>query len=113
MLPKQHRLRRAVDFRTVLRSGRRVRVRYFQMHLLGGTGRPARLGLVVGGKVGNSVQRHRISRQVREGVRPALADFAGHDLVIRALPGAAGLTNVEIRSQIAALVAAGRVSHES
>lgn len=47
------------------------------------------MGLIVGKKVGNSVQRHRISRVVRHGLAGSLSELpAGTIVVIRALPGA-------------------------
>ena len=39
------------------------------------TARPARAGLVVSGKVGNSVVRHRVSRRLRAQLRPLLAEL--------------------------------------
>jgi ribonuclease P protein component len=51
---------------------------------------PARVGFVVGRAVGNSVIRHRTSRQLRHLVRDRLDRLpAGSLLVIRALPPAA------------------------
>lgn len=48
------------------------------------------MGLIVGKKVGNSVQRHRVSRVLRHGIADSLAELpAGTVVVIRALAGAA------------------------
>jgi ribonuclease P protein component len=50
---------------------------------------PARLGLIVSGKVGNSVVRNRIKRSIREVFRSSLAlapQLAGRDLVVIARP---------------------------
>jgi ribonuclease P protein component len=52
-------------------------------------GKQARLGLVVSGKVGNSVVRNRIKRSVREVFRNELAQspsLSGRDLVVIARP---------------------------
>lgn len=50
-----------------------------------------RAGFVVGKQVGNSVARHRVSRQLRHLLAPVLATCEpGTDIVIRALPGALG-----------------------
>lgn len=47
-----------------------------------------KVGLVVGKSVGNAVQRHRVSRQLRHASRDLLPDLtAGERIVIRALPG--------------------------
>ncbi len=48
-----------------------------------------RAGFVVGKVVGNSVQRHRVVRQLRHLTAAQLSALpAGTDLVVRALPGA-------------------------
>lgn len=47
-----------------------------------------KVGLVVGKSVGNAVQRHRVSRQLRHASRDVLPELrCGELLVIRALPG--------------------------
>jgi ribonuclease P protein component len=86
----------------VLSRGRRAKSRNLAVHVLradpadpGPAGpavatRPARAGLVVSGKVGNSVVRHRVSRRLRAQLRPLLAELpAGTDVVVRAFPSTA------------------------
>jgi ribonuclease P protein component len=62
--------------------------------------RPPRLGLVVGRKVGNAVQRNRIKRVCRECFRlwPDLLP-PGVDLVVIARPGAQELDLASVRSE--------------
>jgi ribonuclease P protein component len=51
----------------------------------------ARVALSIGRNVGGSVERHRLARQLREAARSVAAGaVAGVDIVIRALPSAAG-----------------------
>jgi ribonuclease P protein component len=55
--------------------------------------RPARLGLVVSGKVGNSVVRNRVKRGVREVFRTELSglpQLSGRNLVVIARPSLVG-----------------------
>jgi ribonuclease P protein component len=55
--------------------------------------RPARLGLVVSGKVGNSVARNRVKRGVREVFRSELSSvpqLIGRNLVVIARPSLVG-----------------------
>jgi ribonuclease P protein component len=60
-------------------------------------GRPARAGFVVSSAVGNSVVRHRVSRRLREQVRPLLTGLpAGTDVVVRAFPAAATATSAQL-----------------
>lgn len=70
---------------------------------------PTRLGLSVGKSVGNSVVRHAVSRKLRHVSAPHLAALpAGTQLVIRALPTAAGASS----AQLAADVSAGLIELE-
>jgi ribonuclease P protein component len=90
--PKALRLRRRPQFLTVQRDG----VRRHTPHLVvirreGETGAP-RLGITVSARVGNSVERNRIKRLLREVFRHRRADLAPFDLVVIAKPGAGELT---------------------
>lgn len=53
------------------------------------------------GKIGGSVVRHRLTRQLRPLVRERLGDLpAGTDLVIRALPAAVGSATPDLGSDL-------------
>lgn len=103
MLPAGHRLRRSSDFRSTTRSGLRAGRSALVVHVTVGLGAdPARVGFTVGKSVGNSVVRHRVTRRLREAVRPLLPDLpAGSRVVVRALPEAAGASVIDLREQIA------------
>lgn len=109
MLPVAARLRAAADFAATVRRGRRGSSPTLVVHLLR-TAAPsgARAGFVVSKKVGNAVIRHRITRRLRPLVRARLADLpAGADLVVRALPAAAGAASHQLARDLdRALVAA-------
>ena len=131
MLPKQMRLTKPAEFTAVLKSGRRVSTKYFAVHVLSAgspapdtdgalqpdhplsAGRPARSGFVVSSKVGNSVVRHRVTRRLREQVRPLLMVLGPEtDVVVRAFPAAAGASSAQIAADLrAALTRAGRRPH--
>lgn len=91
MLPAPNRLRRSADFSAAVRQGARAGRPNLVIHcLLRHAQEPPRVGLTVGSAVGNSVVRHRVSRQLRALVQPLLASMPiGTHLVVRALPGAA------------------------
>jgi ribonuclease P protein component len=107
VLPAQARLRRRPEFTAVVRSGRRAGRPTLVLHYLperaadtirpvartGGPPDPAagpRAGFVVGRSVGNSVCRHRVTRQLRHLVRAELHRLPPTaDLVVRARPEAA------------------------
>jgi ribonuclease P protein component len=117
------RLTKPAEFAAVFKSGRRAGTRHLAVHLLvsdsglsgvagpaisgtiqaGSTlhGQPARAGFVVSSKVGNSVVRHRVTRRLREQVRPLLADLApGTHLVVRALPPAAAAASADLAGDL-------------
>ncbi len=68
-----------------------------------------RVGLVVGKAVGNAVVRNRVKRQLRHLVRDHLTHLpASSDLVIRALPPAAGMASTELGAELDPLSPEGR-----
>ncbi len=114
MLPRPLRVTKPAEHRLVVRTGRRGAAPTLTVHLLEKTARspersdrspagpglplraaagPARAGLVVGKTVGNSVQRHRVSRRLRHLLADRLRKLpAGTLVVVRARPGAAAAT---------------------
>nr|WP_204264339.1 ribonuclease P protein component [Geodermatophilus normandii] len=122
-MPAQARLRRRPEFTAVVRSGRRAGRPTMVLHFLpvrppastaGGLGVPAdgrsggpaagsRAGFVVGKAVGNSVVRHRVTRQLRAVVREELGRLPDTaDLVVRARPEAASATTAQLRRDLTA-----------
>jgi ribonuclease P protein component len=106
VLPAAARVRRSEDFTAVLGSGRRAGAGALVVHLLEPTPPRAstvatRAGFVVGRGVGNAVLRNRTRRRLRHLVRGRLASLpAGSTLVVRALPGSAGLRSDELSRQL-------------
>ncbi|MEU4674495.1 ribonuclease P protein component [Amycolatopsis sp. NPDC023774] len=106
MLPAAARLRRSEDFRVVLRRGSRAGRRRLVVHAL--TTDPsaaapdaARAGFVVSKAVGNSVVRHRVTRQLRHLVSARLGTLPpGSSLVVRALPPAASASSAELGADL-------------
>jgi ribonuclease P protein component len=108
MLAADHRLRDSRAFRQTVRSGRRAGGAALVVHLLElpGAGErgvaPARVGLVVGRAVGNAVVRNRVKRRLRQIVRDNLTILpTSSELVVRALPPAAGLSSAELGAELA------------
>ncbi|HJE90179.1 MAG TPA: ribonuclease P protein component [Dietzia timorensis] len=106
MLPQPHRLRMAADFRAVMRFGVRagrasvvVHARAFPPSVDRTTG--PRFGLVVSKAVGNSVQRHRMSRRLRHICADLLLpEYEDIDFVVRALPPALAADHPRLRSEV-------------
>ena len=87
MLPNSARIKSSSDFARATKSGRRVTSDSLIGYLYSSKSNdPAKLGLIVGKTVGNSVVRHRIARQIRHAVREDLNSLPNGTLfVVRAM----------------------------
>ena len=89
MLPKINRLTSSKDFQNVTKTGVRV---YSDVAVIYALANPtsqknSEVGLIVSKVVGNSVVRHKVSRQLRNIVNETLETIPGNiQIVIRALP---------------------------
>jgi ribonuclease P protein component len=99
VLPAAQRLRRRGEFAAAVRGGRRAARGVLVVHLMLAESeddsqparRDVRAGFVVPKAVGGAVQRNRVKRRLRHLVRDRLGQLPpGTDIVVRALPGAAG-----------------------
>ena len=104
MLPRNARLTSPSDFARTTKSGIRATTENFVGYLYiqpAGNNSP-RAGLIVGKSAGNSVQRHRISRQLRHAIAPVLTELPNNSLfVIRALKGA---STSDLQNEVAQMV---------
>jgi ribonuclease P protein component len=102
VLPAQHRLTRGADLRRVARSGRRSGSDTLVVHLVRQHSVVVpRIGFVVSRAVGGSVIRHRVQRRLRHLCRERLEVLPpGTELVVRALPAAAGATYQELGADL-------------
>lgn len=64
--PKTNRLLKRDLFRRVYEQGRKFQAKYFTAFVLAGSGDRPRIGITVTRKIGNSVERNRARRLVRE-----------------------------------------------
>lgn len=87
MLPNSARIKSSSDFARATKSGRRFTSDSLIGYLYSSNSNdPAKLGLIVGKSVGNSVVRHRIARQIRHAVREELNNLPNGTLfVVRAM----------------------------
>ena len=102
MLPVRRRIRRAEEFRAVLRGGIRAASPTLVVHVMAtDPGTDARAGFIVGRSVGGSVVRHRVTRQLRHLMATQLDHLApGTDVVIRALPRSAETSSREMSAEL-------------
>ncbi|MCX8564513.1 ribonuclease P protein component [Mycolicibacterium mucogenicum] len=110
MLPARNRMTRSTDFRVTVSRGVRSAQRDLVVHALAprvlgsadsNTEDAPKVGLVVGKSVGNAVQRHRVSRQLRHASRDLLPELRdGELLVIRALPGSREAATATLQDEL-------------
>ena len=84
-----------------MRFGKKYSSRLLVLHVAKDPSSPSRCAFAVGKNVGNSVVRHRITRQLRHIMVNRLAQFPpGSQVVVRALPGTALATSAELAENI-------------
>ncbi|MDQ3055987.1 MAG: ribonuclease P protein component [Actinomycetota bacterium] len=100
MLPASVRLRRRVVFDAVVRRGQRCGHGPLAVHVQ--VGMPCTsVGFIVSRAVGNSVTRHRVTRQLRHLMRERYRSLpAGTGVVVRALPAAAGRSTADLGNSL-------------
>jgi ribonuclease P protein component len=88
MLPTSARLRKSPEIAKALKSGKRYPAKFLVFHIAPGQTPETRFAFAVGKNVGNSVTRHKVTRQLRHLVMANFGKFpAGSNIVVRALPG--------------------------
>jgi ribonuclease P protein component len=101
MLPASARLRKSSEISAVMKSGTRFSAKLVVLHVALGTSGQSKVAFVVGKNVGNSVIRHRVTRQLRHIVSPVLSKFPiGSHVVVRALPAAATATFTQLTENL-------------
>jgi len=95
-------MRRSADFAVTVRDGARAGRETLVVHLVAdadGAGR-SRVGFVVPRSVGGAVVRNRVRRRLRALVTVRLDRLGGADLVVRALPSAAGASSARLATDL-------------
>jgi ribonuclease P protein component len=95
------RLHRPAEFKRAYAQGRRFANGQFTMHACANGAAAPRLGLSIAARVaGNSVQRNRIKRQVRESFRHQQQGLGGFDIVVGVRSGVRGIGKAELRRSV-------------
>jgi ribonuclease P protein component len=98
MLSADARLRKSTEISLVLRGGRRFASQLLVLHVAPGRSTHTRFAFAVGKNVGNSVVRHRLTRQLRHLAKDSASHFpVPTDVVVRALPGTSSASFTELR----------------
>jgi ribonuclease P protein component len=72
-----------------MKSGTRFSAKLVVIHVAQTSSENTKVAFAVGKNVGNSVVRHKVTRQLRHAITPLINNFpAGSHVVVRALPGA-------------------------
>ncbi|QAY59704.1 ribonuclease P protein component [Microbacterium protaetiae] len=92
MLARPNRLTRGADYKAVVRRGVKCAGPHTVMYVVSsGEDRAARFGFIVSKRVGTAVTRNTVRRRLKAVCAQALPQVrVGADVVIRALPSAAG-----------------------
>ncbi|MBR6230191.1 MAG: ribonuclease P protein component [Eubacterium sp.] len=107
------RLGNNTEFQKVYRGGKSRANRYLVMYVLKDQPGPSRYGFSVSKKVGNSVQRHRVTRLLRESVRFHDSNVtSGNRVVIIARPEILGKELNEVSRSVEHLLRAHRIWRE-
>ena len=89
MLVAEYRLRKSAAIATAMKRGKRCTSEHLVVHVQTEAASHTRFAFAVGKNVGNSVVRHRVTRQLRHIVASQVDSFPqGAHVVVRALPSA-------------------------
>jgi len=98
------------EFKKVYHDGRSRANRDLVMYVVKGNSGPSRYGFSVSKKVGNSVQRHRVTRLLREAVRRYDASITtGNRIIVIARPTVEGKSLNEICDALVSLYRSHRI----
>jgi ribonuclease P protein component len=112
--PKTARLRKRAEFLNLSRVGSKDQSANFVVISKSNEQDETRLGITVSGKVGNSVVRNRIKRQVRECFRRCRGALPrGVDFLVIARKGAAVLTGNAVADELEHVLTQRRNRHKS
>ena len=113
-LKRTERIKKSAEFIIIYRKGARKESRHFKVAILGNNLPWSRLGITVGKKIGNSVQRNHVKRRIREYFRLHKVLLpSSSDIVFTAKQGAGQLPYAGIASEIDRLFDADAQEPES
>ena len=105
MLAKANRIVSAIDYRRLVRSGRKARGSLVLAYgSRSASDAPLRMGVIVARSVGNAVVRNRVRRRVKAVGWSLAHDVHGLDVVLRATPRAAEAEFAAIETEVRRVV---------
>jgi len=102
VLARGNRITRGADYKAVVRGGARCAAAHTVTYVVStGTNRSPRFGFIVSKQVGSAVVRNTVRRRLKAVCAQALPELRdGSDIVIRALPSAAGSDFSQLRDEV-------------
>jgi len=99
---KSSRLLKSHEYETVFQGGEKDVSRHFVIFAMDSAKARRRMGLVVSKKVGNSVERNRIKRKLREQFRllAGPSSEVARDYIVVARPGSKNASSPEVKQQL-------------
>ena len=106
MLPAHNRMTRSADFSHTVKHGVRAPQPDLVVHAYSApSGSAPQIGLIVAKSVGNSVDRHRVSRRLRHVARSLMTELNPADrIVVRALPSSRDALSSRLQTQLHAAI---------
>lgn len=105
MLPAALRLGKSPKITATLKYGRRIASQNFVLHVVSTSASESKFAFAVSKKVGNSVVRHKITRQLREIVTKNLHQVPqGSEVVVRALPSITKVDFAQLNDEFVASI---------
>jgi len=103
VLRRAHRIVNPLDYKRVVRRGRRHTGQFMIVHVNAAAQSDPRAGFIVSKIVGGAAVRNLVKRRLRAATAPLLPSASG-DIVVRALPASATATFADLRSELEALL---------
>ncbi|QLD11928.1 ribonuclease P protein component [Microbacterium oleivorans] len=102
MLARGNRITRGADYKAVVRGGARCAGSHTVTYVVSsGSRRSPRFGFIVSKQVGSAVVRNTVRRRLKAVCAQVLPEVReGADIVIRALPSAAGSDFAQLREEV-------------
>lgn len=113
---KENRLRASADYQRIRREGRSVRHPLLVLAFLPNEQEHSRFGFTIAKRIGNSVKRNRLKRQMREAVRLRLKEgmvAAGWDVVLIARHPIRGASYQQVDGAIGLLLRRAGLAREA
>jgi ribonuclease P protein component len=101
VLAGENRITSGVDYRRLVRTGRRITGDLTICSARASTPEaPLRMGVIVTRKVGNAVVRNRVRRRIKAIGWQLATELTGIDVVVRALPASASASWVTLEAEV-------------